>query len=450
MPVDRTEKLLTHYLGGSWRAPLSVRHHPILDPADGTLWGRIVLADPADVDRAVAAATEARPGWAATPPAGRLGLIQALLAGLERRLPDLAAALALETGAAPGLAARQAGTALAETRALAAALEAGTGPRLLEDGAVLAGRPHGVCAVLTAALDPAGAVARLVLPALAAGCCVIWKPGPEAPVSALVWTDLLDAAGAPPGVFSMLQGCGPVTGAALAGHDRVAALACTAGAEAAAAIRAASARRGVPLLLDPAGAAAALVFADGAAALPGLVRRGLESGGRDPEAPQEILVEAAALDGLAALPAAAPCAAPPPARAGELRAALAAALGQGARLLSGGEAMPALLLCPPGLRLPPLPPGPLVALRPFATEAEAVAALSGDPRPALHLATAGAARIRRLLPLLPGATLLLHAPEPVREAAFAGTPPAAAHQSPAAARIAAFRAPVLVRAAGTL
>src|SRR3712207_9402040 len=58
-------------------------------------------------------------------------------------------------------------------------------------------------------------------PALAAGCTVVLKPSELSPLSALLFAEVMDDAGCPPGVFNLVNGTGPVVGAGLASHPQV-------------------------------------------------------------------------------------------------------------------------------------------------------------------------------------------------------------------------------------
>jgi aldehyde dehydrogenase (NAD+) len=64
-------------------------------------------------------------------------------------------------------------------------------------------------------------IACKVAPALAVGCTMVLKPSEIAPFSAHVWAEILHAAGVPAGVFNLVNGDGPVVGAALSSHPEV-------------------------------------------------------------------------------------------------------------------------------------------------------------------------------------------------------------------------------------
>ncbi len=58
-------------------------------------------------------------------------------------------------------------------------------------------------------------------PALAAGCAALLKPSEIAPVSAIIFAEIVEASGAPPGVFNLVNGTGPDVGQVMAGHQDV-------------------------------------------------------------------------------------------------------------------------------------------------------------------------------------------------------------------------------------
>ena len=66
------------YIGGRWRRSKSERRSPVFNPATGEIWANVPDGNTEDIDNAVAAARSAFPGWAATPPEERAGMLRAL------------------------------------------------------------------------------------------------------------------------------------------------------------------------------------------------------------------------------------------------------------------------------------------------------------------------------------------------------------------------------------
>jgi aldehyde dehydrogenase (NAD+) len=79
----------------------------------------------------------------------------------------------------------------------------------------------GVCGLITPWNWPLYQITAKVGPALAAGCTVVLKPSESSPLSALLFAEVMDDAGCPPGVFNLVNGTGPIVGAALASHPQV-------------------------------------------------------------------------------------------------------------------------------------------------------------------------------------------------------------------------------------
>ncbi|MCH8277976.1 MAG: aldehyde dehydrogenase family protein, partial [Proteobacteria bacterium] len=82
--------------------------------------------------------------------------------------------------------------------------------------------PIGVCGLITPWNWPINQIAVKVAPALAAGCTMVLKPSEIAPFDAIIFAEILHAAGVPPGVFNLINGDGPGVGTALSGHADIA------------------------------------------------------------------------------------------------------------------------------------------------------------------------------------------------------------------------------------
>ena len=81
--------------------------------------------------------------------------------------------------------------------------------------------PVGVVALITPWNWPINQIACKVAPAIAAGCTIVLKPSEVSPLNAVLFAEIIDAAGVPPGVFNLINGDGPTVGAALCSHPDV-------------------------------------------------------------------------------------------------------------------------------------------------------------------------------------------------------------------------------------
>jgi aldehyde dehydrogenase (NAD+) len=81
--------------------------------------------------------------------------------------------------------------------------------------------PIGVCGLITPWNWPLNQVASKVAPALATGCTVVLKPSEIAPLSSMLFAEIVHEAGLPPGVFNLVNGDGPTVGEAIASHPEI-------------------------------------------------------------------------------------------------------------------------------------------------------------------------------------------------------------------------------------
>jgi aldehyde dehydrogenase (NAD+) len=215
-------EMLQFYIDGEWVDPVEPRSLDVINPATEEVCGRISLGSAADVDLAVAAAKRAEAGFAATTREERLELLEAILAEFTNRYTDVAEAVMEEMGAPWQLAkGAQAGSG---TQHLKAAIRALKSFEFEERNrsTLISKEPIGVVALITPWNWPVNQVVVKVAPALAAGCTMVLKPSEIAPFDAMIFAEVLHAAGVPKGIFNLVNGDGPGVGTALAQHPDVA------------------------------------------------------------------------------------------------------------------------------------------------------------------------------------------------------------------------------------
>ena len=215
-------EMLKFYINGEWVDPIEPRTLDVINPATEAVAGRISLGSAADVDRAVAAAKAAAPGFAATTREERIALLEAILEVFERRHDEVAEAIMDEMGAPWKLA--KFAQAASGPQHIGTALEVlKTFPFEERHGdTLIVKEPIGVCGLITPWNWPMNQIAVKVAPALAAGCTMVLKPSEIAPFDAMLFAEILDEAGVPKGVFNLVNGDGPGVGAAIASHPDVA------------------------------------------------------------------------------------------------------------------------------------------------------------------------------------------------------------------------------------
>ena len=209
------------YINGAWVNPSVQKSFDVINPATEEPYTRISLGSSADVDKAVFAARAAFPDFAKTNKATRLALLKRILAVYNDRADEIAQALSDEMGA-PLAWARDAQTWAGQVHleATIASLEGYEfetqrgNTRVIKEGI-------GVVALITPWNWPMNQIMCKVAPALACGCTVVLKPSELAPISAIVFSEILHDAGVPPGVYNMINGDGPSVGQFMSAHKGV-------------------------------------------------------------------------------------------------------------------------------------------------------------------------------------------------------------------------------------
>jgi aldehyde dehydrogenase (NAD+) len=214
-------EVLQFYIDGAWVDPVEPRTLDVINPATEEVCGRISLGSTADVDKAVAAARRAFESYSKTTREQRIELLQAILDEFTKRYKDVAEAIMDEMGAPWDVAnGPQAGSGPQHIKATIRALKAYEFEERNRDTLIVR-EPIGVCGMITPWNWPVNQVACKVAPALAAGCTMVLKPSEIAPFDAVIFAEIVDAAGVPAGVFNLVNGDGPGVGTALSEHPGI-------------------------------------------------------------------------------------------------------------------------------------------------------------------------------------------------------------------------------------
>ncbi|MDP3768057.1 MAG: aldehyde dehydrogenase family protein, partial [Dehalococcoidia bacterium] len=191
------------YINGAWSPVSSAEMLPVVDPAREAVVAEVAAGRARDLDLAVAAAREAFPAFASSPASERLALLERMHALILERAEPLAQTLSREMGATITHA-RAAHVPLAAAHVRAAADVLAEYEFLtLRGTTAIVREPIGVCGLITPWNWPLYQITAKVAPALAAGCAVVLKPSELAPLSALMFAQIVHDAGAPPGVFNL-------------------------------------------------------------------------------------------------------------------------------------------------------------------------------------------------------------------------------------------------------
>jgi len=212
---------LHFFIDGAWVSPLDGTRAPVVDPATGEAFAEVALGTAGDVDRAVVAARRAFAGFSAQPVAERAALLGRIADGIAARREDLATTMSREMGAPITFAREaQAASGVNHFRQMRATLEAYDFEQV-RGSTLITREAIGVCGLITPWNWPLNQIACKVAPALAAGCTIVLKPSELAPLSALIFAEILAEAGVPAGVFNLVNGDGPTVGQAIARHPDI-------------------------------------------------------------------------------------------------------------------------------------------------------------------------------------------------------------------------------------
>ncbi len=286
----------TFYINGAWTPSRDGREHVTIDPSTEEPAATIMLAGPDDVDAAVAAAKAALPAWSATDPTERRALAARILDQLKRRSEDMAQAISHEMGAPIDFARASQVTSMSwHIENFLTAMDQiewikPLGPHAPNDR--IAFEAVGVVGLITPWNWPVNQIALKAIPALLAGCTAVMKPSEQAPLSAIVFAEMVHDAGTPPGVFNMIQGDGLGAGTRLSTHPDIAMISFTGSTRAGRAITIAAADSFKRVTLELGGKGANLIFADAdEKAVERGVRHMMNNAGQSCNAPSRMLVE---------------------------------------------------------------------------------------------------------------------------------------------------------------
>jgi succinate-semialdehyde dehydrogenase / glutarate-semialdehyde dehydrogenase len=197
------------FINGTWRGSTKDKL-TVNDPATGEVLGESASASVTDVEEAIAAADKGLKLWRATPAWTRADTLHKIADIMLGRTEEAARRIVLETGKLLAQARREWQLSIDQFRWHAEEARRIYG-RFIESRAPggkleVSHEPIGVVAAFTAWNFPCVLIARKAAPALAAGCSIIIRPSREAPGSAMLIVDCMQAAGLPAGVINLVIG----------------------------------------------------------------------------------------------------------------------------------------------------------------------------------------------------------------------------------------------------
>ncbi len=196
-------------IDGEWAQGSGGRGEDIVNPATEEVLGRVPFAEPADVDRAIAAARAAFPAWRDAGPDFRSGILLKASALLHQRASEIGRVMTLEEG-------KPLGEAAGEVHRAAALLQWDTEEGRRAYGRIIPSGPDEILSVRMVPVGPVGAFVpwnfpaggpmRKIAAALAAGNSIVIKPSEEVPGTVSLIARAFEDAGLPAGVLNVIFG----------------------------------------------------------------------------------------------------------------------------------------------------------------------------------------------------------------------------------------------------
>ena len=232
---------LQFYINGTWVESESNERIEVINPANEELIGHVTAGTSGDIDKAVSAASEAFKTYQLTTKEDRIEILNNIITEYENRYDDLVQTITEEMGAPIWLSDKaQASTGIKNLHETLDALKEYEFEKK-EGDYTLIREPIGVVGMITPWNWPMNQITTKASAALAAGCSMVLKPSEISPYCALLLAEVFDKAGVPAGVFNVVNGYGPIVGAALSDHRDVAMMSFTGSTEAGIAVAQASA-----------------------------------------------------------------------------------------------------------------------------------------------------------------------------------------------------------------
>jgi len=287
----------TIYIDGTFVTPHGDDRAPLFNPATGKQIGEVRLGDAEDVNLAVAAAKRAFPAMARTSPVERAVMLRRLHKAVAARADDMFNAMVEEYGAPSRFTGFSVQHAAALFEDMAKTVETYAFHRTI-GRAEVSMEPLGVVAAIIPWNSTLGFIASKVATTIAAGSTIVVKPSEMSAIQTQLMAKAIHAAGLPQGVVNIVNGYGPVVGAALSTHPDIAKISFTGSTMTGRAILMAAAAtfKRVTLELGGKGPQILLEDADLATAIPIALASGFANSGQACVAGTRLLVPQSRLD----------------------------------------------------------------------------------------------------------------------------------------------------------
>ena len=288
------------YINGNWVDPVNPNDLDVINPSTEEVCAVISLGSKEDTNKAVKAAKSAFTTWKDTSKKERIDLLEKLLEIYKKRSGEMADAISLEMGAPMDWSTDvQTASGQSHLEDFILRLKEFNFDRKFNENSNnrICYEPIGVCGLITPWNWPINQIALKVVPAFATGCTMILKPSEIAPLSAMLFAEMIDEAGFPPGVFNLVNGDGVGVGTDISNHPDIDLVSFTGSTRAGRLISKNAAETIKKVCLELGGKGGNIVFADSYPnAVKDGIRNAMSNSGQSCDAPTRMLVEKSIYD----------------------------------------------------------------------------------------------------------------------------------------------------------
>ncbi len=283
------------YIDGEWINPYQANDFDVINPSNEESFALISLGSIKDVDRAVLSAKKAFDRWSVSKKKDRIDLLEELLKIYHSRWDEITNVMTLEMGAPlDWSSSAQTSSGYDHIKDFIKRLKNFNFEKKFENNSdnYISYEPIGVCGLITPWNWPLNQIVLKVVPALATGCTMILKPSEIAPLSGMLFAEIIDEAGFPPGVFNLINGDGEGVGSDLSSHPDIDMISFTGSTRAGRLISKNAADTIKRVCLELGGKGGNIVFSDShPEAVKEGVRNIMSNSGQSCDAPTRMLVE---------------------------------------------------------------------------------------------------------------------------------------------------------------
>ena len=212
------------YINGAWVEPNSKVLLDVINPANEESISKITIGNKIDLDLAVSSAKDAFSEWSYSSVKDRLSLLEKLETIYQNRFDEMTFAITQEMGCPNDFSSQvQTQSGLDHISDFIKQLKEFEFETKFNDNSnnYISKEPIGVCGLITPWNWPINQIALKVIPALAVGCTMVLKPSEIAPLSGIVFAEMMDEAGFPNGVFNLVNGDGEGVGNQISIHPDI-------------------------------------------------------------------------------------------------------------------------------------------------------------------------------------------------------------------------------------